>query len=137
MSSPCEKVRRRRGALLPYAEPITSAAAVLVCIILGLLTVFQLLLIVGFIVLEKAQLTIVIANEAFVEEAMWMNAISRSKPELHDDAGAVGAGWVVSRGGARVRGQPPAKVSPFSVPPRDAIRLLERLPKFVVVYPHR
>ena len=107
---------------------MTSAAAVLVCIILGLLAVFQLLLIAGLplgrfawggqdeelppnkrigsvisillyalfalIVLEKAQLTNVIANETFVTVAMWvltgyfalgivMNAISRSKPERY------------------------------------------------------
>ena len=105
---------------------MTSAAAVLVCIVLGLLAVFQLLLIAGLplgrfawggqdevlppnkrigsvisivlyalfalIVLERAELTNVIANETLVAVAMWvltgyfalgivMNAISRSTPE--------------------------------------------------------
>ena len=105
---------------------MTSAAAVLTCVVLGLLTVFQLLLIAGLpigrfawggqhrvlprklrigsavsillyvvfaiIVLDAAKLTDVFASATFTSVAVWvltayfalgvfMNAISRSKPE--------------------------------------------------------
>jgi hypothetical protein len=105
---------------------MTSVAAVLICVVLGLLTVFQLLLIAGLpigrfawggqhrvlprklrigsavsillyvvfaiIVLDAAKLTDVFASATFTSVAVWvltayfalgvfMNAISRSKPE--------------------------------------------------------
>jgi hypothetical protein len=111
---------------LPKLGPMTTIAAVLICVVLGLLTVFQLLLIAGvpigrfawggkqtvlprnlrigsavsillyvlfaIIVLDAAKLTDVFTSDTFTFVAMWvltgyftlgvfMNAISRSKPE--------------------------------------------------------